>query len=149
MSFQARVATSASVATRGDMGRFISQVQLGAQDALHDMAEDGANLSRALAPKGHKPDPRTVPLAGSIYVTYRGNTAHWGSSARHALPQETGSRPHPITGDVSFFWEKHWRMWEPGDNTISHPGNPATHYLRHAYETVYPRWPEYLRKHVR
>jgi hypothetical protein len=63
-------------------------------------------------------------------------SGQWKATARHALPQEFGAGPHEITGDVSFFWESEGRMWNPGDNMIHHPGNPAQPYLRPAYKII-------------
>lgn len=139
---------SGTVVLRDEMGRFVSHLERGGQDMLAEMAKDGANISRALAPQGHKPDQRTPRIVDSITSSVQGNQARWGSSARHALAQEFGARPHPITAEVEFFWEKHWRMWKPGPGEIDHPGNPAHPYLRPAYDEVMARWPEYARRHL-
>jgi hypothetical protein len=141
------VAVSNRVIARDTFGRFIAQCELAGEEMMHDMAEDGAALSRTLAPKGTKKDPRTPHLRDSITASSSGTSAHWEANARHALAQEKGGAPHPQTGWASFFWEKEGRDWEPGPNTISHPGNPAHPYLRPAYEIIMGRWMEYARRY--
>lgn len=141
------VAVSNRVLARDSFGRFIAACEAAGADMMRDMAEDGAALSRTLAPKGTKPDPRTTRLTDSITASSTETSAHWQADARHALAQEKGGRPHEITGWVNFFWEKEGRDWEPGPNRIQHPGNPAHPYLRPAYEVIMGRWMEYARRY--
>lgn len=144
-----RVANSNHVLTRNQFGRFINAVEAGNGAALTEALNDGVEISRSLAPKGHKRDKRTRSIQDSFYIRRVSRIeGYWGNSARHALPQETGSKRHPITGRVTFWWEKKGRLWHPGDNIIDHPGNPAHPYLRPSYEVVMKRMPEYLRKHA-
>lgn len=138
---------SNTVIARDSFGRFVSAIKAGGAEMMADMARDGADLSRAYAPKGGKPDARTPRIVDSIFEQHTSTTAQWGSTARHALPQETGGVPHLQRGDVSFFWEREGRRWRPGQNMINHPGNPAQPYLRPAYENIMARWMDYARRH--
>lgn len=141
------IATSNRVIARDQMGLFVSLCDQAGANMMRDMANDGAELSRAMAPKGAKADPRTPHLADSITSRSSGNSAHWQADARHALAVEFGAAPHPITGYVSFFWQREGRYWKPGRNMISHPGNRSQPYLRPAYEVIMGRWMEYARKY--
>lgn len=71
----------------------------------------------------------------------------WGSNVPYAAPQEFGARPHPISAYVSFYWDKVGRQWlhppayeritgYPGADPISHPGNPARHFMRDSYQIM-------------
>lgn len=141
------IAVSNHVIARNAFGQFIRQVEVAGPETMADIARDGAQLSRDLAPVGHKNDPRTPHLRDSIRGVARGTTAHWEATARHALPQETGGAAHLQTGEVSFFWEREGRDWTPGPNQINHPGNPAHPYLRPAYEAMMGRWMNYARRY--
>ncbi len=132
-----KIACSNKVVARNGFGRFTEACDEAARRTAQEAVERGAALSRTLAPIGHKVDGRTIPLRDSIFSEMTGATSgRWVSVARHALPTEYGAGPHPITGDVSFFWERERRMWQPGENVIDHPGNPAQPFLRPAYEIV-------------
>lgn len=136
----AGIAVSSHVIARNEMGRFIEDCKLAARQTVEDLVNEGADLSRALAPSGHKVDPRTTKLKASISSTMVSRThGYWYAEARHAMAQEFGAGPHPIPGNVSFLWEREGRWWIPGTNTINHPGNPAQPYLRPAYQAVAPR----------
>lgn len=141
------MAVSNRVVARDSFGQFIAACNIAGEQMMRDMADDGAELSRRLAPKGAKDDPRTPHLADAITAHYTATTAQWQATARHALAQELGSVRHPQTGWVSFFWEKEGRDWEPGPNIIDHPGNPPHPYLRPAYEAIMGRWMEYARRY--
>ncbi len=130
-------AVSNRVVSRNGLGRFISRCEEAAEATARQLVEDGADLSRDLAPVGHKPDHRTIPLAQSIESKMLSATSGvWRATARHALAIEHGSVPHEITGNVHFWWEREGRWWEPGENIIAHPGNAAQPYLRPAYEQI-------------
>jgi hypothetical protein len=130
-------AVSNRVVSRNGLGQFIRECEQAAERTARDLVERGAELSRNFAPVGHKVDPRTIPLAQSIESRMISSTSgEWFATARHALPVEFGAGPHEITGQVHFWWENEGRWWEPGDNMINHPGNPAQPYLRPAYEIV-------------
>lgn len=139
-------AVTNEVIARDNFGRFISEIEAGGEQMMRAMMEDGIELSRAMAPKGAKDDPRTPKLVDSIDGTYSGTRASWWADARHALAQELGAVPHEITGWVNFFWEREGRDWDPGPNRINHPGNAPQPYLRPAYEMVMGRWMEYARR---
>lgn len=141
------IAVSNKVIARDEFGRFIAECRMAGELTMRDLAEKGAELSRVMAPKGHKPDPRTPRIVDSIRSSYTATTAHWEADARHALYQEKGAPPHAIPGDVSFFWEKMGRMWRPGHNIIAHPGNPAHPYLRPAYEIIMATWMSYAKRY--
>lgn len=141
------VAVSNRVIARSSFGRFIQACSIAGENMMRDMAEDGAQLSRELAPKGAKDDPRTPHLADAITAHHTATSAQWQATARHALAQELGGAAHLQSGWVHFFWEREGREWEPGWNMINHPGNPAHPYLRPAYEAIMGRWMEYARRH--
>lgn len=142
------ITAKATVVARNDIGRFIRECEMAAESTVEDAIEEGARLSRAMAPAGSKPDPRTVPLKESITTRMFGRTrGEWGSSARHALAIEKGAVPHAIPANVRFYWDKLGRMWMPpetylrvtgypGADPIQHPGNAAQPYLRPAYAQV-------------
>lgn len=130
------------------MGRFIARCEEAATATVKDLIEDGADLSREMAPVGVKDDPRTIPLAQSIETRMLSSTAGvWMATARHALPIELGAARHDITGNVKFWWEREARWWKPGDNIIDHPGNAPQPYLRPAYEIIMARAMQVARKH--
>lgn len=133
----AGVAVSGRVIARNNIGQFVRECEMAAQRTVEEAVERGANLSRAMAPIGPKPDPRTGKLKDSISSKMYGRTAgEWSCSARHALAIEKGAVRHDITGWVNFFWENEGRAWEPGPNTIDHPGNAAQPYLHPAYKII-------------
>lgn len=142
------VEAHAHVVARNGIGQFVRDVEGAATSTVKDAIEEGADLSRTLAPVGKKPDGRTVKLKDSITTEMLSRTqGRWTSRARHTLAIEKGAAPHEITGDVSFFWEKHWRMWEPGENMIQHPGNAAQPFLKPAYDAVSRRLMSIARRH--
>jgi hypothetical protein len=144
----AGIAVSNRVISRNGIGRFIAECEQGATGTVQDAIDRGADLSRSLAPVGHKVDKRTIPLKDSISSAMTSATSgHWVAAARHALAQEFGAGPHVIAGSpgLSFYWEEAGRMFVPAEiyyNTpgkvtiVNHPGNPAQPYLRPAYEVV-------------
>lgn len=127
-----------SVIIRDSMGRFIRECDEAATDTVKRALQHGEKVARARAPKGKKPDKRTQKLARSIrgyMITDREGVVV--ADARHALAQELGAGPHPITGDLSFYWERE-QTWFRGDR-VNHPGNPPHPYLRPAYESMMRR----------
>lgn len=133
----ARVPVQMTVVHRGQWGRFAAHYEHAGTQTVQDAIEDGAKMSRALAPIGHKHDRRTIPLKASIEteMTAR-NRGRWFSHARHAGPVEFGAGPHLITAQVRFFWEAARRMWVPGEGFINHPGNRAQPFMRPAYDAI-------------
>lgn len=155
-----QLGVSPRVVARNGFGQFARDCDRAGQQTVEDLVEEGAQLSRALAPKGAKPDPRTQKLAQSITTRMRGRkSGYWVAEARHAMPQETGARRHTIVGDpdLRFFWVRKGRMFIPareldgatGDEitVVNHPGNPARPFLRPAYEIVMRNWMLVARTH--
>lgn len=152
-------AVSSRIAYRDEMGSFISKVKAAGTATVEETIEEGARMSRDMAPIGHKPDPRTVPLRSSIFTKMLSSTQGvWFSVARHALPIEKGAVPHPIRGNpnLRFFWDKAGRMWIPGEDFygipglidhVNHPGNAADPFLRPAYDSVKRRVMRIAKKH--
>lgn len=141
----AGIAVSAHVVLRNRLGQFRRECSDAARETITEAVNRGADMSRSLAPAGHKADPRTIPLKSSIYAEVLSRTqGRWVATARHALPVEFSAGPHAIPGEVSFFWENAGRMWIPysADGPtwlhpfIMHPGNPAQPYLRPAYHAI-------------
>ena len=135
------VAVSARVAIRNDLGQFRAACNAAASKTVEQAVVEGARLSSALAPIGHKHDRRTIPLAQSIEPVMLSRTqGAWVATARHALPVEYGAVPHEITPNVKFYWQEKGRFWNTGEaypgQMIHHPGNDAQPYLRPAYKTV-------------
>jgi hypothetical protein len=141
-------AVSNRVVARNGIGRFIRECEMAAERTVKKAVDEGADMSRALAPVGPKEDPRTIPLKASIYTRMLGRTAgEWGAAARHAMAQEFGAGPHIITGNpnLAFYWEAAGRRFVPASvyyrqpglvTVVNHPGNPAHPYLRPAYEAI-------------
>jgi hypothetical protein len=133
-------AISTRVIVRNNIGQFIRDCEGAATATVKDALNEGVAIAKVEAPVGHRADSRTAKIIDSFYTRILGRTSGvFGNSARHALYQERGTGPHPIPGDVSFFWEKKWRMCEPGETEIQHPGNPAHPYLAPAYRRVMGR----------
>lgn len=146
----ARMPVHMTVNARNDYGRFVAHYEHAAEQTVRDAIEEGARLSRTLAPRGSKPDPRTIPLANSIETEMTSKTrGRWVARARHAAAVEFGGRPHLITAAVSFFWENAGRWWHPGEGFINHPGNRPQPYMRPAYDVVRRRMSELARKNYR
>ena len=155
----ARVAVSNRVVARSRIGQFIADCEDAGHRTVKEMVQEGAKLSRQMAPTGRKHDPRTIPLKQSINWEMISRTAgHWYSTARHALAQELGAGPHVIMGNpaLKFYWEEMSRMWVPAAefyndpgavDLINHPGNPPQPYLRPAYEVIMRRWARIARKY--
>lgn len=141
------IGVSNKVIARNNLGRFIAECEIAGHRTIERAIDEGAQMSRREAPRGSKHDPRTVPLKDSIVGVAHGTSGYWYSFARHALPQELGATPHPITGspELSFFWEEEGRNWIPASiyykqpglvDVINHPGNAPQPFLRPAYEYV-------------
>lgn len=140
------IAVTPQVIARNGIGRFISECSLAAATTIKEIINDGQELSIALAPVGHKADPRTPTLQAAMYSRQISRTSGvWGNDARHALPIELGAGAHVIMGSpyLSFFWDNAGRQWVPGlygtPDFVNHPGNAAQPYLRPAYEVMMSR----------
>lgn len=142
------IAASNRVVARNGFGQFIRNCEQAGEASARDLVERGAQLSRALAPIGKKPDPRTTKLKNSIHTRmFSGTSGEWYAEARHALAIEKGARRHPIPGEVTFFWVKEDRWWNPGSNEIDHPGNAAQPYLRPAYKQLMREYMTIMKRH--
>lgn len=124
------------------MGQFAADCAAAAGETIAQAIIEGAEISRARAPEGSKPDPRfPMGLKASIVPVQISRTqGYWGSAAPYALHVEKGTSRHPQTIKVSFFWEKMGREWDarewwPGQE-IDHPATAAQPYLEPAYEIM-------------
>lgn len=116
---------------RDDMGRFKADCLAAATAVVRDCLDAGVAAARVAAPE------RTGLLRGSFVDEILSRTSgHFLNTADYALYQDQGAGPHPLPGNVTFWWENEGRFWEPGDNTISHPGNPATHFMDAGYDAM-------------
>jgi HK97 gp10 family phage protein len=143
-----------NVAARNNLGRFIKECELAGQQTVEELVSDAAKTAKRNAPVGSRHDRRSIPIRESIYHFMRGRTqGSFGASARHAIFQEKGARPHPIPGNPTFkfFWENAGRWWIPGlygeVDYIDHPGNPAQPFLEPALRSVMARWKRTAKKH--
>jgi hypothetical protein len=142
-----------NVSARNSLGQFTKLVEEAGHKTVEEMVEIGANESRRQAPVGGKHDRRTVPIKQSIFTQmFNRSSGMWGSSARHALYQEKGTRPHEIVSSkFNFFWQNEGRMWIPGlfrdPDIINHPGHDAQPFLEPAFNMVMTRWRQIARKH--
>jgi hypothetical protein len=155
------IATSNHVIARNNIGRFEAACKQAGEATVKELIDEGMKVSKAMAPVGHKYDPRTLPLKDSFFTEMRSRTSGvWGNFARHALPIEKGARPHPIFGNpaLGFYWEAMRRRWipaalyyhDPGAiDMVNHPGNRAQPFLRPAYEFVSAKAMQIARKHYR
>lgn len=141
------VAVSPEVHVRDDFGRFIADVSGAGERTITRVLAEGEAQAVALAPSRTRPDPRTTKLKASMFALRLSRTSGIiGNTARHALHVEYGTRPHELPGDVTFFWERYWRMWMPGENIINHPGADEQPYLRPAYRYMVKRLPAIMRE---
>lgn len=153
------IAVTNQVHARNSIGRFISECEAAATATVQEMVDEGETLSKAMAPVGHKFDPRTVTLRAGMFSKMLSRTSGiWGNFARHALPIEKGAGAHVIRGNpaLGFFWEAAGRNWIPAAvfyhqpglaDVINHPGNAAQPFLRPAYEVISGRAMAIARKH--
>lgn len=139
-------AVSTQVTVRSSIGTFLRDLDGAATRTVKRVIEEGADLSRAMAPVGTKDDPRTIPLKDSISTEMLSATqGRWRSDARHSLHQEFGTGPHEIIGSpfFQFFWDAAGRWWVPGltgePDVILHPGHGAQPFLKPAYAAVQRR----------
>lgn len=121
----------ATLQQRDHLGRYLASIPEKARRSIEAAAKKGSHVARARATSKTGAMRATIhpimfnDFAGGITV----GTDHWKF-------QEEGTAPHPITGEVHFWWENEGRPWMPGSNTISHPGNPAVHFMLAGYEVA-------------
>lgn len=146
----ARVPLTMTVTHRNRWGQFAAHYEHAGEQAVKDAIDEGARISRSMAPVGTKHDPRTIPLRESIDPVMDTRTrGGWVARARHARVVEFGSRPHPITAMVRFFWESAGRMWTPGEGWINHPGTQPQPYMRPAFEIIKRKMSDIARRNYR
>lgn len=140
------VTASNRVIARNGLGRFIQDCEQAATETVKELVEEGAKLSRKLAPEGSDHDPRSIPLKQSIWPRMISATSGvWESFSRHAMFVEEDTAPHTIMGSpfFQFYWDNAGRMWIPGlfgePDVVNHPGTTAQPFLRPAYESIMAR----------
>lgn len=118
---------------RNNLGRYLSEIPRKARAAIEAASNKGAEVARSRA------TVKTGAMRGTIqsvmFGDYSGGfvvgTGHWKY-------QEDGTAPHEIPGHGHFWWEREGRPWFPGNNTISHPGNPAVHFMQAGADVAKP-----------
>jgi hypothetical protein len=147
------VVYSNTVVARNGLGQFIRDCEQAAGATVRDFVEEGASVAATMAPR------RSGQLASSIKpFMLTATSGVWGSNVKYAAAQEFGAGPHDISAHVKFFWDKAGRMWMypetyervtgfPGADPIHHPGNPATHFMKHSWEVMKPRFTALAKKH--
>ena len=119
------------VLARDRLGQFVFHLQEIHARSTEEALVAGTAAAIAAAPK------KTGRMASTIHYTLLNpkegevsvGTSHWRYS-------EFGTAPHLITGDVSFFWTREGRRWNPGKNMISHPGSMSKPFMRIGYEVA-------------
>ncbi len=125
------MSVGASIFARDSFGRFIAESDAAGTRVVDRLVIDGARYARSLAPS------KTGRLRATIQpIMFSSREGSWTVGTHYWEAQEEGASPHPITGQVRFYWTKMDRMWRPGSNTISHPGNPAVRFMEHSYDRV-------------
>lgn len=126
----AAVEVKARVYWRDELGRFARAVDEGAAQAIQQAARDGMFMSQVFAPK------RTGHLAGAVRKFGGGTQAGWEAGHEvYMIAQEEGAVPHAIgrEGEVLFNAKEDFG---PVEGPVMHPGNPATHYIKRAYDII-------------
>lgn len=133
------------VYVRDNMGRFAAQVSDINAAATEDALRVGTQVARDNAPIG-----ATGSLVASI--TYYRETPKKGVisvGTDHWRYMEYGTRPHPIYGWVSFFWEREGRRWTPGHNWIHHPGVEGRFFMAKGLEAARQELIDSMRRRYR
>jgi hypothetical protein len=112
-----------SVTAKSELGRFFAKIDREKLATITDIVHRGAEFAKGRVPID------TGALCASINTTTGTSGGSISFGTDHWKHQDRGTRPHPITGNVSFFWKREGRQWTPGQNTISHPGNRAVHFI--------------------
>jgi hypothetical protein len=109
------VATTKTVIARDNFGRFLRECEIAGELTVQEAVEEGAKISKALAPRGKKKDTRSPTKLWRSIQPYMltPTSGGWGSDHRAALPQEYGTRPHKIPGnpDLHFWWHRMGRYF--------------------------------------
>lgn len=116
---------------RNALGQFSNRIDRAGEQAIEELSREGAALSAALAPK------RRGELSASVRIIGGGASGGWSATAGHAMPQEEGARPHPIEASGAALGNQ-GAPWGPVKR-VSHPGNPATRFMRRAFDIIAPQ----------
>lgn len=117
--------------------QFVAHMEEADRRSTEEAAEEGARVARLLAPKktgrmastiraSNSAMDATGGIRGAIFAEITVGTNHWKFA-------ESGTVPHEITGQVSFWWAREQRRWHPGPNIINHPGMLGSHFMQAAY----------------
>lgn len=129
------------VYVRDHLGRFIDHIHAANRKSTEEALALGTQVAFNSAPK------KTGHMASTIHYRMLDDkmgeivvgSDHWGY-------QEFGTPTHDITGRVRFWWERENRMWTPGSNTITHPGNRAVHFMRHGFDAAMDELPRAMER---
>jgi HK97 gp10 family phage protein len=133
-----------TVTARNDLGRFAEHVHEAHARATATAGRRGADMMRTIIPK------KTGALAGTVSWSLEGSrhgAITWGNAdTPYWRYVAFGARPHPITGWVNFYWERMERDWEPGPNTIKHPGIHPNPFITTTYRHTQMELEEAMRR---
>lgn len=148
---------------RDEKGRFVSRMEEAAMRTIQDIVDEAAAAGRAVAPTGAKKDPRSKSIKASMKgEALSGHTGRVINTARHAAALYHGTKAHPQTGKVNFFWEEQGRPWYPnkyaeelkaydafpGTDVINHPATAAQPaFMDVAYQYMVRNFAEIAKRH--
>lgn len=125
------VHVTTSVQWRDEFGQFAKHIEEGAEEGIAAAANEGAFLAAVLAPK------RTGRLAASINPFTNGLQGGWTTQGvPYAMAQEEGASPHEIGAPGQVLSGDDFG---PARGPVTHPGNPAKHYMKRSYDLVAPK----------
>lgn len=127
----AGVSVTTRVQWRNRLGQFSNDIDEAGEGAIEEASREGAKLAAGFATK------RTGRMAGEIHTIGGGSSGGWATGGTpYAMAQEEGASAHIIgepgqtlSGDD----------FGPVKGPVLHPGNPAVHFMRRAYEIVGPK----------
>lgn len=129
----AGIVVSPEVTLRDSFGRFISELQAGASNAVDEIGEMFETAGRAAAPK------RTGALAASTHYVRRGNTVFLVSSVDYANIVQEGAQPHAISPGEKGVLVNRKENFGPVFRTVEHPGHVGNSYMEKAFESTWPQ----------
>lgn len=133
------VTVTQNVQWRNHLGQFSNKISRAGEGAIEEASREGSDLAAVFAPK------KTTALAGGIHPIGSGAAGGWATgNQKYAIPQEEGAAPHVIVA--------HGKALAGADfgpvKRVLHPGNPATHFMRRAYEIVAPKLTAKIRARI-
>lgn len=129
----AEVGVTTRVQWRNNLGQFASDISEAGEGAIEDASREGVNLAAAFATK------RTGRMAGEIHTIGGGASGGWATGGTpYALAQEEGASAHEIGAPGQTLGNEE-DGFGPVKGPVMHPGNPAVHFMRRAYEIVAPK----------